>query len=122
MSSIHFSLLKEISQILIFFFIFLLSSSCKIVGIAEVKSEESSFIIAPNPTKGEFIIQSDGFSNTSVRLQIRTLSGNLVRDEQLSNANQFLRRTVDMRNSAKGIYFVSIYDGDNVIHRKLVVR
>lgn len=98
-------------------------TSCSIiVGIVDLKSNEPSFIIAPNPTTGEFKIRAIGFSNSTVQLQIRDISGKIIRNEMIGNANRSFYRTFDLKSNSSGLYFISVLDVDHVIHKKLILR
>ena len=92
------------------------------VGLNNVEVKTATFSIVPNPTSGDFIIRTNGFKNESVRIQIRDISGRIVANELLSNANNQINKTMNLNGNAKGIYFINIYDGENVIHKKLILR
>lgn len=92
------------------------------VGIKDVETSKASFTISPNPTSGEFTIRTTGFNNASVRVLIRDISGRIISDEILTNANNRINKTMNLSENAKGLYFINIFDGDAVIHQKLILR
>lgn len=95
-----------------------------LVGIDEVDNKRSiTYLdIYPNPTKGNFLIRSNGFTNSNVRIQIRDLNGKIIKNELISGADQPLLREFNIKPYAKGLYLISIYDGKNIIHKKLIVQ
>jgi len=109
-------------QMLAMFFSDLDTTSCQSVGINETKELESGFEIYPNPTKGEFVLNTSGFKNATVKLSIRDISGRVVEEELINNANQSFQRSYQLNENSKGIYFISIFDGDETIHKKLIIQ
>ena len=96
--------------------------SCQTTSIGELKAKTLDFVIYPNPTSGEFVLSTNGFNNTSVKVEVRDMSGRIVKSELINNANQSFARSYQMHDNAKGIYFISILDGDQAIHKKLVIQ
>lgn len=91
-------------------------------GIEDNKQTASSFSLYPNPSEGAFILTSSGFNNDRVTLTIRDLGGRIVKEETILNGTRSVRMDIDLNNAAKGIYFLSIQDGDKQIIEKLIVQ
>jgi hypothetical protein len=98
------------------------TSSCQVVGIAKVGNKVEQFSIAPNPSNGEFMLSTSGFNNANVKIQICDLNGRIVADEWINNANAPFQRTFNLNDNAKGIYFISIFDGNAVANKKLILH
>lgn len=96
--------------------------SCQTTSIAELENTKQDFVIYPNPTSGEFVLSTTGFNNASVKVEVRDMSGRIVKSELINNANQSFARTYQMNENSKGIYFISILDGDLAIHKKLIIQ
>ncbi len=92
------------------------------VGINDAILEDQQFSIYPNPTSGDFTIASSGFNEAAVRLIIRDISGRIITVETILNANSSLRKSFNLNDKAKGIYFISIIDGNQVINQKLTLH
>ena len=99
------------------------TSSCNfIVGIEDDSKESNTFIIYPNPSKGEFVIRASGFNNSTVQVIVRDMNGRILKNEFINNATNTFQKTFDLNGSAKGIYFISIQDGKSLINRKLILQ
>ena len=96
---------------------------CRLItGIDDVNEINNTFSIYPNPTTGQFVIETTGFNNASVNVTVRDLEGRIVYNEAINNANSALTKSFDLSDNAKGIYFITIQDGENLINRKLVIQ
>lgn len=96
--------------------------SCQTTGINELSATKQDFVIYPNPSTGEFVLSTTGFNNPTVKIEVRDMSGRIVKSELINNANQSFARPYQMNNDVKGIYFISVLDGDQAIHKKLVIQ
>ena len=77
----------------------------------------SSFSLAPNPTTSTFTVKNLSSNKTSL-LQIVNPIGKIIYTAKLFGKKEY---KVDA-NFARGIYFVSIYDGEGTIVKKLIVE
>lgn len=97
--------------------------SCRIgIGINDSNSSTALVEISPNPTHGTFIIKTDGFTNSQVNLTIRDVSGRLVMNETINNAKTNFIKNIDISEQAKGVYFVRLQDGKQIITKKLIIH
>ena len=92
------------------------------VGIENSEATSTKFELVPNPTKGLFEIRSSGFNSSTITVSIRDLSGRLVSSELIKNTNGNFTKSFDMTGESKGVYFITIMDGESVINKKLIVR
>ncbi len=88
-----------------------------IAKISEIKNSKSEITIYPNPTAKTFTIENISSNGISL-LQLLNPLGEIVYTEKLFGKNEYV---VDA-NFAKGIYFISLSDGEKFIMRKLVVE
>ncbi len=90
--------------------------------ILEINSNENEFadmaIIFPNPTSGKFQVYNNIISSSSLVLEIRNYLGIKVFSTPITNSGL----TIDLTSQPKGIYFVSIFDDEKVMTRKLVMQ
>lgn len=93
-----------------------------IVGIENEVSENATFKIYPNPTKGAFEIKSNGFNTATINISIRDLSGRIVYSEFVNNAANKFNKSFDLNGEASGVYFITILDGQNIINEKLILH
>ena len=98
-------------------------SICRLsTGIKDAGVSDATFELVPNPTNGTFEIRSSGFNNSTVNISIRDLSGRIVASEFVNNATSNFRKSFDLNEQAKGIYFITILDGENVINKKVILQ
>jgi hypothetical protein len=74
-------------------------------------------MVYPNPAQDWIIIQAKN-AKTSYRIQIFSISGNLILEELLENRDG--QHQVDIRNLPKGVYFVSIYGSERLMTHQFV--
>lgn len=91
-------------------------------GIDNVETETAQFNLVPNPTNGVFEIRTTGFNNPTVNVIIRDISGRIVSNEFINNANNSFSKSFDLDGESKGVYFITITDGNDVINEKLIVQ
>lgn len=70
--------------------------------------------VSPNPSNGKFEIKYNA-SSQEWKIEIYNMLGEIV--PHSINAD-----VVDISNAPKGIYFVKIYDGTNLITKKIIVQ
>ncbi len=88
-----------------------------IVGINTFQPS-TSILIGPNPTTSEFSIFYVPKNTGKVSYTIFDEAGNVVKNEKLND----LKTTINLSGHPKGVYFVKIYDGENVLNKKVVLQ
>ncbi|MEN8223977.1 MAG: M6 family metalloprotease domain-containing protein [Bacteroidota bacterium] len=78
----------------------------------------NELLIAPNPNKGEFTLMFEAELLPESRVMVVDMRG-LVIDEFLLNTNEL---NVDMKGSAKGIYQVMVFNGEEVYKAKVAIK
>ena len=88
--------------------------SCEIiVSVNEEDKKEDNFKIFPNPTTGQFTIQTQSIFGES-DICVRDILGRIVLQEKLQSPNQ----TFNISNQPKGLYFVEFdYIGRRIIQK-----
>jgi len=92
------------------------------VGIEDRNVASATFELVPNPTNGLFEIRSSGFNSSTITVSVRDISGRLVSSQTINNANGNFSKSFDLNGESKGVYFITIMDGENVINKKLIVQ
>ena len=88
------------------------------LGINEAIVTESKFRIFPNPNSGQFTIEYLGENNENSKIYITDLSGRVV--YEIGNDTNFKKEiNVDLQ---KGIYNVSIQNGNELYTQKVVIQ
>ncbi len=82
-----------------------------IVGIEDVDSENSSFVVYPNPTTGKIIVETSGESINAVK--VYNLLGNQIYESTDLPMNK-LQIAIDLTNHPAGIYFVESITSENI--------
>ena len=79
---------------------------------------EKSISLYPNPAKQQFFIKSTVVNLDKV--EIFDVSGRLVSDIDVSESSR--TKTVNLNNTAKGMYFVNIHSEGKYITKKLIIN
>ncbi len=86
-------------------------------GINELGTE-LSLLVYPNPSRGEFQIESNGFNLNESTVTIIDLVGNLVTTIRPQGA---VRETITL-NQSSGVYFLSIEVDGNVAQQRIIIQ
>ncbi len=89
-------------------------------GISEINSQSGSFKVFPNPTTGQLTIQFDqAASSLPFTVEILSLSGKVIKTENVTRAGQF---TVSLSGMPKGIYLICLTTNNHKTVQKLIVK
>jgi hypothetical protein len=83
-------------------------------GVDEYKNSDLIDIF-PNPSNGNFTIESDLLNKSKFRIEIYDITGNLLINEVHYSKHFKL-------NLQDGMYFVKIIDGENVYLKRLIIK
>ena len=89
------------------------------LGTKEI-SAFNDFSMYPNPNKGSFNIKYTPLSD-NVKINVFDISGRAIFEKQYTPNGNF-NETINLQNASKGVYLVSILDGDKKIVKKIVVE
>jgi hypothetical protein len=96
---------------------------CKLfTGIQKVTAKDKAINIFPNPTVGQFTVAANGLNNDNAIVTVRDISGKIVLQDNIANSNSPFTKQYDLSGKAKGLYFISIIDGEERINQKLIVQ
>ena len=94
--------------------------SDKIFGIDQLSIANLQLTIYPNPTNSLSVVSYQLLENTEVSIKLYDLTGREIRT--LADEKEFTGKhslEVNMSNLDKGVYFVKVTIGDNLITRKI---
>ncbi|MFH2141076.1 MAG: T9SS type A sorting domain-containing protein [Bacteroidota bacterium] len=93
------------------------------LAIKELNPSESSYDLSiyPNPASNYVNIDLADLTKKEVMIFIYDIKGNLIFQELKSANNNEEIKTLDIRNLATGIYFISIKSLNNTVIKKLIV-
>ncbi len=93
------------------------------IGNGITKSTQNqNFTIAPNPAHEYFTISFNGSPSEKNLLKVLNVQGELVYSENISNANGKFSKQLNLKNLAKGIYFVQLISDTFNSTQKLIVE
>ncbi len=96
---------------------------CKLaVGIDMNVSVKEELRFYPNPTNGHFTLEAHGLAYEKATIMIRDISGKVILVEDVANQNNSFKRSYNLEGQAKGLYLISIIDGQTKITRKLILQ
>jgi alpha-tubulin suppressor-like RCC1 family protein len=91
------------------------------LGNEQFGEEGNSLKIYPNPNKGIFNVKFDSLSNNLINISINDISGRKIFEKTYSNTGLFSEE-IQLDAAQKGVYLVTIKDGEKQIVRKIVVE
>lgn len=87
---------------------------------SEILIDNFGFKIYPNPSKGQFNIELNTFTDTKTSVTVFDVQGRVVYLENIAQgANQL---AVSLENTASGVYFVKINNGATSVTEKLIIE
>lgn len=92
------------------------------VGIKENVATHFEYVMAPNPTSGEFYLMIDAKVAEKFNLDITDVAGRNVYNRVIDVNNGFNTITVDDLKLHSGIYFVNLNYKNEKITRKLIIQ
>ncbi|MBT8196835.1 MAG: PDZ domain-containing protein [Bacteroidia bacterium] len=80
------------------------------------------FSFYPNPNEGAFSVEFQLEDEANTTLRVINLQGVEVFSETLNNFSGVYQREVDLKNEAKGTYFIQLSRGDQASTKKLIIQ
>lgn len=78
--------------------------------------------LLPNPNKGRFSLKAETAPASPLTIDIIDLQGRVVLHKQFRSTGGSFHQNFDLRNEAKGIYFLRVSDGERAGNMKVVVK
>ena len=90
------------------------------LGKNEINSPRLSFLVHPNPAKGDFTVRISSRNSANFNICLLDIQGHTVYQ---NNVKSKIRHVEIIKNNfAKGVYFLTVNNGDEQIVKKLVVN
>ena len=90
------------------------------IGINESSFQNMQLDLYPNPNKGAFTLNIDGFNGTGLTLEIIDVMGEVIISEQISVINSQYQSDLDY-DLTNGMYFLKVSNGDRMRTVRFVV-
>ncbi|MEP7168167.1 MAG: T9SS type A sorting domain-containing protein, partial [Bacteroidota bacterium] len=102
------------------------SSGNDIAGSENAREESPNanpfeFGIFPNPASGSATVTCSSDHESNIRLQLRDVTGKIIKEEKLQLSPGDNNYQLDLRNVVKGIYVVLINDNGSVYTKRLII-
>ncbi len=99
------------------------SAPCYVtVGLKENVATHFEYVLAPNPTSGEFYLMIDAKVAETLNLDITDVTGRNVYKRKVDVVNGFNNVAVNDINLQSGVYFVNLIYKNEKITRKLIIE
>jgi subtilisin-like proprotein convertase family protein len=96
-----------------------LAGTC-LVGLQDASAGMQTVLLSPNPSKGMFRLQVQGFQLAEMHYQIQNMLGQVLRSGTMPDGNAALE--FDLSALPAGIYHVSVRQGETLRVQKLVLE
>jgi subtilisin-like proprotein convertase family protein len=84
--------------------------------------EDLDFSVYPNPSKGQFTIESSNDTHSdNVLISVLDLNGRLVFTKEIQNATR-LNETIDVQNLTNGLYLLQVQQGASRTVKKIIIN
>jgi len=90
-------------------------------GINE-NAAKVEFSVYPNPSNGLININFNSISSESINIRITDVSGKVVYSEKDVLVNSKLKKQINLRNSAKGVYSIFVEGEGYVLDKKVIIK
>lgn len=94
---------------------------CTVQTLGSSNFEFQDFALFPNPNKGSFTVKFLSDTSNKIDINVHDISGRQVYNNSFSNNGTF-NQNIDLNNVQKGIYLVSILDGDKKTVKRIIVE
>lgn len=91
------------------------------VTLSNSDFELQDFAIYPNPNKGNFNVRFTSSTSNEIKVNIHDLRGRLVFSQDFQNTGLF-NQNIQLDNAQKGIYLVTVLDGDKKVVKKIILE
>ncbi|MCX6267252.1 MAG: T9SS type A sorting domain-containing protein [Bacteroidetes bacterium] len=91
-------------------------------GIDGQNSTGPGLLIQPNPAHGTVAFGIKGINKNSAILSVTTIEGKVLFSETIEASATPALKTLDISGYARGVYFVQLKTGKNVISEKMIVQ
>jgi len=93
---------------------------CLNVGISEFDLG-ITFNIHPNPNDGHFVVEMSSLVKDDYVIEIRNIIGQTLHSEIVNEVTKDFTRVFDLSQNERGVYFISISNGEGIRTEKLIV-
>ncbi|MGD1845631.1 MAG: T9SS type A sorting domain-containing protein, partial [Salibacteraceae bacterium] len=88
----------------------------------EAMPQSLELLVYPNPNRGAFTLELVGSTTQQTRVELYNPTGQLILSDQ-PVAGEVYRREVSLEAGfAKGVYFIRLVNGEEIIHSKVIVQ
>jgi len=94
---------------------------CSTTALGVAQNELSEFVLYPNPNNGNFNIQFKSNTTEDIKVNVHDIRGRQIFTKTFKNTGLF-NENLQLNGAAKGIYLVTVENGNNKEVRKIVVE
>lgn len=84
----------------------------------KIIQKDNSFVIYPNPTTGEFWLTIPLKKGDTALVYVQDILGRMIYNSEISHPQS----EIDISSHPKGIYFVTVIQGNNITRKKIVLQ
>lgn len=92
-----------------------------VIGIKELKDEQSTFSVYPNPSDDKITIDVSAIKGMVNSIKIINVLGEIVKQKLINEASSAASQTFSVKELPSGTYFVVVETGDGIIRKKIAV-
>lgn len=96
--------------------------ACPPVGVEQLSPLDKGLSVYPNPSKGTVNVAFSMPQTNDAQLQITDMLGRVLFSRQLGNFSGDFNEAFDFQNYGTGMYLLNLRVGNEMLHRKIVIR
>lgn len=89
--------------------------------LASEQFVSNDFSISPNPNNGSFTVQFNSTTGNDIKINVHDIRGREVFNKTYTNTG-LIQQNLELQNVSKGVYLVSVLDGDTKMVKKIIVE
>ena len=93
--------------------------NCSTLGIESVGL--ASFEVYPNPSRGNFTVQFNSTSNSTITIAVYDISGRIIFENNYTNTGLF-SQNIQLTTLQAGVYIVNVNDGDKKEAKRIIIE
>jgi hypothetical protein len=83
---------------------------------------QNNLHVYPNPSNGDFILEYRALNSGRISLLIMDITGRQIYNRQYETQGFLLSELIQISEQPKGLYFIRLVDGSNVVYQKIIVE
>jgi serine protease AprX len=100
----------------------ILTGSNMTLGINNEATALFGFSVWPNPAKNELNYKFNSSTNTDSNILLKDIQGRIIYSDSINSGGQIITGSINTSNFAKGLYIMTVKQGNNSYNKKVILN